>query len=189
MTDDRIRLATPDDREVVVATVVAAFERDPAFRYFFPDDATYAAEAGAFAGHLFDRRVGLGSVWVAGDAHATTLWVPPVAPTVDAPVPTTIPGVTPAAADRLDRYDAAVHPVMPAQPHWYLGIAATHPAHAGRRLARALIEVGRARAAADGVPAVLETTNADNVRLYQEAGWTVVAEALDAPLRTWVLVA
>ena len=29
------------DRAAVVATVVAAFAADPAFRYFFPDDDTY----------------------------------------------------------------------------------------------------------------------------------------------------
>jgi ribosomal protein S18 acetylase RimI-like enzyme len=186
--DDEIRIAAPADRDAVVATVVAAFEQDPAFRYFFPDDDTYVAEAGAFAASLFDRRVGLGTVWVAGDAHATNLWVPPVDPSVAASEEP-LPGVSPEAIARLDRYDDAVHPFLPPQPHWYLGIAATHPAHAGRRLGRALIEVGRDRAAADRVPAVLETTNADNVRLYERAGWTVLTEVPDAPLRTWVLVA
>src|SRR5262249_33449545 len=162
-------------------TVVAAFEQDPAFRFFFPDDASYATEAAAFAGYLFDRRVDLGTVWIAGDAHATTLWVPPTDPIAPAPEAPGLTGVSPAAAARLDAYDDAVHPALPPQPHWYLGIAATHPAHAGRRLARTLIDVGRERAAADGVAAVLETTNADNVRLYEQAGWSVLTEVPDAP--------
>ena len=188
MAVDQIRTATADDRDAVVATVVAAFEHDPAFRWFFPDDATYAAEATAFAGHLFDRRVGLGSVWIAGDAHATTLWVPPVDPSTTPPS-TPLVGVSPEAVARLDRYDGAVHPVLPPQPHWYLGIVATHPDHAGRALGRRLIEVGRARAGSDGVRSVLETTNPANVALYERAGWSVLAEVPDAPLRTWVLVA
>jgi ribosomal protein S18 acetylase RimI-like enzyme len=169
----------------VVATVVAAFEHDPAFRYFFPDDGSYAAEAEAFTGYLFDRRVGFGTVWVAGDAAATTLWVPPDAPAIEDPGPP----VSPAAAERLARYDEAVHRALPPRPHWYLGIVATHPDHAGRRLGRMLIDLGVARAHAAGVPAVLETTNPGNVALYEGAGWRVVAEVTDAPLPTWVLVA
>ena len=62
--DPSVRRATPADRDRVITTVVAAFVDDPAFRYFFPDDATYAGHAADFAGYLFDKRVRHGSVWL-----------------------------------------------------------------------------------------------------------------------------
>src|SRR4051794_6097136 len=52
-----IRAAIPADRERVVESVVAAFDQDPAFRYFFADASTFAEQAAAFAAYLFDKRV------------------------------------------------------------------------------------------------------------------------------------
>jgi GNAT superfamily N-acetyltransferase len=178
--------ATRADRPAVVATIVAAFVADPAFRYFFPDDATYPAHAALFAGHLFDRRVDLGTVWLAEDGGIVSLWEPPVpkdsvgtvGPALDLP---------PATRDRLARYDDAVHRLLPPQPYWYLGILATRPDLAGRRLGRRLLAAGVTTAHADGVPALLETVSPSNVELYRREGWEVVARSdgtghpMDAP--------
>jgi len=184
--------ATVADRPAVVATIVAAFANDPAFRFFFPDEATFDQYAAAFAGYLFDRRVHRGTVWIAAGGAVGALWE---APEPDVP---SAPSVT-AEAPRLDlpaaelrrirAYDAAVEAVLPTYPHWYLGVLATRPDHAGRGLGRRLMAHGVARAHADGVPAVLETMNPSNVDLYVRAGWQVYAEttAADVP-RTWVLV-
>jgi hypothetical protein len=76
--------ATGADRDRVVETVVAAFATDPAFRFFFPDDDTYAEHAGVFAGHLFDKRVDLGTVWIVDGGSAVAMWQPPIA-VADAP--------------------------------------------------------------------------------------------------------
>ncbi len=185
MVDLTPRPATPADREAVVATVVAAFVHDPAFRYFFPDDETYDAEATAFAGALFDARVGHGTVWMLPGAEAVSLWEPPAAAAI-APVLPPIP-VSEGAGRRIEAYEQAVHSAMTEEPHWYLGVLATHPDHAGQRLGRAMITPGVERAADDGVPAILETTNPANVELYQRAGWTVVADIDDGPLPIWIL--
>ncbi len=183
MVDPTPVTATPADRDAVVATVVAAFEHDPAFRYFFPEDDAYAAEAVAFTGALFDRRVGFGSVWMTSGAEAVSLWQPPIGdPSQHPPLP-----VSDAARARIEAYDHIVEAAITEDPHWYLGVLATHPDHAGQRLGRAMIQPGLERAAADGVPAILETTNPANVELYQRAGWTVVADVDDAPLPTWIL--
>lgn len=167
-----LRSATPADRESVVATVVAAFVADPAFRYFFPDPAAYPVEAAAFAGYLFDKRVRHGTVWVVEDGAAVSMWNPPSAAD-HRPAPLDLPAETQA---RIDTYDAVAATVLPAQskdPHWYLGVLATHPAHAGQRLGRAVMAAGLERAAADGLPAYLETTSARNVALYERSGWTL----------------
>ena len=188
--------ATPADRDAVVATVVAAFAADPAFRFFFPDDATYTDHAATYARHLFDKRVGNGTVWVLADGAVTALWDLPGEPAspgrtvvIDAGTPLGALDLPADVRARLDRFDAAVHAALPAYPHWYLGILATHPDYAGRRLGRRLMGAGVTSAHADGYPAVLETMNPSNVELYQRAGWELYGQtAADDVPTTWVLI-
>jgi ribosomal protein S18 acetylase RimI-like enzyme len=182
-----VRTATPADRDAVVATVVAAFVADPAFRYFFPDPATYETQAAAFAGYLFDKRVRHDTVWVVADGAAVSMWNPPSAAEHAQPPPLDVPAGTQA---RIDTYEAAAHTVLPVlseDPHWYLGVLATHPAQAGQRWGRLVMAAGLERAAADGLPAYLETTSASNVALYERSGWTVTATVPVATLDVRIL--
>lgn len=178
-----VSIATPGDRERVTATVVAAFVADPAFRYFFPDDALYEQNAAAFAGWLFDRRVATGTAWVADAGAAVALWDPP-SPTLTEAAPLLLPT---ADAARLAAYNDKVHDLIPTEPHWYLGVLATHPDHAGRRLGRTVMAAGLARAAEDGLTSVLETTNPDNLELYRRSGWDILDTAVVDGLRVWVM--
>jgi len=178
-----ITQATPADRDQVVRTVVAAFVADPAYRYFFPDDDTYEQYSTAFTRYLFDKRVGLGTVWIAAGGAVAALWDPP-----HAPQSTQAPELPVDVLARIASYDATVHPLLPTEPHWYLGVLATHPDHAGRRLGRAVMGAGVTTAHADGLPAYLETTNPSNVAMYEKAGWNVVGQADNGGPTTWVMV-
>jgi GNAT superfamily N-acetyltransferase len=183
--------ATPADRDRVVDTVVAAFHADPAFRFFFPDEDSYPAYAAQFTGYLFDRRVRLGTVWVALDGAVAALWDPPAnEAAADAPPGNGVAASLPAdVLERINRYDSAVHGMLPDEPHWYLGVLATRPDHAGRRFGRRLMAAGVTTAHAEGLPACLETTNPGNVELYRREGWEVLDHVAgrDVP-DTWVLV-
>jgi GNAT superfamily N-acetyltransferase len=164
-----VRVATVQDRDRVIETVVAAFEDDPALRFFFPDRDEYLSEAPAFVGHLFDHRVGLGTVWVVDGGSAVAMWNPPNAGYAEITA-----GLSTEALERLDRFDAAVHAALPAQPYWYLGLLATHPDHAGKQWGRLAMAEGLSRAEADGLAAVLETATETNVRIYTDRGWRVL---------------
>jgi hypothetical protein len=177
----QVRVASAADRPRVVDTVVAAFRADPAFQWFFRDPATFDRHATVFAGYLFDGRIDAGTVWVADAAAAVSMW--------DAPggwrnVPLDLPRDVQA---RLDRYGSVVHDLIPRTDHWYLGVLATHPDHAGRRLGRAVMAPGVRRAADEELPAYLETTNPVNVGIYRRSGWTVAAETSVDDLPVWVM--
>jgi GNAT superfamily N-acetyltransferase len=182
------RPATPADRARVVDTVVAAFDRDPAFRFFFDADG-FGDQAAAFVGALFDRRVTRDAVWVLDDGDAVAAWEPP--PGAGEP-----PGLATDAdlgllpepvRARLDAWDAAVHPLLPSGPHWYLGILATHPRRAGEGLGRVVVEPGLAAARAAGLEAWLETATAANVAMYERRGWRVRGSAEVAGVTATVL--
>ncbi|MET7946598.1 GNAT family N-acetyltransferase [Micromonospora sp. NPDC005324] len=194
MTAPEITIATPADRATVVDTLVAAFVKDPILRSLFPDEETYPRYAAAFFGHLFDRRVHRKSIWTIGGGASVALWDPPTGQPAagTAAVPAAahgVPEVSPYPPDVLARvqgYDDVVHDALPAFPFWYLGVLGTHPDSAGRGWGRAVMRAGLDRAAADGLPAILETSNPGNVELYRRAGWEVMS-FLPEPVPTWLM--
>ncbi|GLW35977.1 GNAT family N-acetyltransferase [Actinoplanes regularis] len=185
MTAPEIALATPADRTKIVSALVATFDKDPVLRWLFPDDDSYPEYAGLFFGHLFDKRVGRGAVWIAEGGNAVAIWEPPADGTV-APADGFEQRFPADVADRLRTYDEALHRLLPEQPYWYLGVLGTHPDHHGRRLGHAVMAEGLRRAAEAGLPAILETATEGNVAMYRRAGWEVVAST-DEPLPVWVL--
>ncbi|MEV0216660.1 GNAT family N-acetyltransferase [Micromonospora sp. NPDC050695] len=185
MTAPEITIATPADRHAVVGTLVAAFAEDPILRYLFPDEETYPRHAAVFFGHLFDKRVHRSSIWTIGGGAAVAVWEPPASG--DAAPDDGFDGRFPAdVLARVQGYDEAVHAALPAYPFWYLGVLGTHPDSAGRGWGRAVMRAGLERAAADGLPAILETSEPGNVELYRRAGWEVLG-SLSEPKPTWIM--
>jgi GNAT superfamily N-acetyltransferase len=176
-----VRLATPGDRERVVGSLTAAFVADPVLRYLFPSDAEFRTGAPVFFGALFDKRVRSGTVWVADDGSAASLWDAP-----DGAGSSDLSGLGAGALSRLNQYDAAIHGALPRIPFWYLGVLGTHPDAAGRGLGRAVMAAGIAAAAESGLPCVLETSKPENLEYYARHGWQVT-DVVDAPVRTWIL--
>lgn len=172
----------------MIATVVAAFEHDPAFRFFFPDHSDYLGQASTFVGYLFDKRVRHQTVWMTDGAEAVALWSPPGAGPHAAESGAAQPAelraamlaaIGPAAAERLQRYDAEVDGGLPRdEPYWYLGILALHPNRRGSGLARRVMDESVDYVQQDQGTAYLETTNSANVAYYQRHGWTLT-ETID----------
>ncbi|WP_185755382.1 N-acetyltransferase [Micromonospora sp. A202] len=183
MTAPEITIATPADRRAVVDTLVAAFVKDPVLRHLFPDDETYPEYAATFFGNLFDKRVHRSSIWTIAGGASVAIWEPPAEPAAGHTTPARYPADVQA---RVQSYDDAVHAALPAFPFWYLGVLGTHPDSAGRGWGRAVMRAGLERAAADGLPAILETSKPGNVELYRRAGWEVVG-SMSEPVPTWVM--
>ena len=191
VTGPEITVATPADRPRAIGSLVAAFAGDPVLRYLFPEDATYPRYAAAFFGHLFDKRVHQETIWTIGHGASVAMWDAPAvrdATTVrEGPPDGGLAVRLPAdALARVDAYDEAVRAALPTIPFWYLGVLGTHPDHAGRRWGRAVMAAGLRRAAAEGLPAMLETSNPANVDVYRRAGWEVVLVVAE-PLPIWIM--
>ncbi|MEW1588287.1 GNAT family N-acetyltransferase [Micromonospora vinacea] len=186
MTTPEITIATPADRDAVVGSLVAAFVKDPVLRHLFPDEETYPRYAAAFFGHLFDKRVHRSSIWTIGGGASVAIWEPPAGSLTGSPEVGLADHYPADVLARVQGYDDTVHAALPTYPFWYLGVLGTHPDSAGRGWGRAVMRAGLARAAADGLPAILETSNPGNVELYRRAGWEVVG-TLSEPVPTWIM--
>jgi len=186
VTAPEISLASPQDRDRVLGSLVAAFVNDPVLRHLFPDEQTYPTFAAAFFGSLFDKRVRQETIWTIGAGASVAMWDGPSAG--DGPPDDALAALLPAEAlARVSAYNAAVHAALPTTPFWYLGVLGTDPEHSGRRWGRAVMQAGLRRAAADGLPAILETSNPANVEVYRRAGWEVAAVVPADPLTVWIM--
>ncbi|MGC9666081.1 GNAT family N-acetyltransferase [Planosporangium sp. 12N6] len=186
MTVPEITVATPADRGRAINSLVAAFVNDPVLRYLFPDDATYPRYAAVFFGHLFDKRVRQGTIWTIGHGASVAMWEDPAAEH-GSPADTRAAHLPAAEMARVNAYDQAVHAALPTTPFWYLGVLGTHPDHAGRRWGHTLMSTGLRRAATEGLPAMLETSNPANVEVYRRAGWEVAHVVTTEPLTIWIM--
>lgn len=176
-----VRVATPADRTAVVETIVAAFRTDPAWGFFLGP--RYELLAPLFAGALFDKRVGRGTVWMTPDAGSVALWDGPGGPDPAHVASAWAPFdavAGPAEQDRVAAYDAAVEQAHPDGPFWYLGVLATRPDAQGRGGATAVLQPGLTAADTVGLPACLETSTADNREFYARRGFTDVTQ-VDCP--------
>jgi ribosomal protein S18 acetylase RimI-like enzyme len=178
-----ITVAGAEDRQNIVDALVAAFVKDPVLRHLFPGDDTYPRYAAAFFGRSFDKRVHRRTVWTIDSGAATAIWEPPGTTCTGDDLAAILPAD---ALQRIRQYDDVVHAALPADPFWYLGVLGTHPDHTGRRWAQAVMHAGLDRAAADGLHAVLETSNPANVEFYRHAGWRVTREIAE-PLPIWIM--
>jgi GNAT superfamily N-acetyltransferase len=186
-----IRRASSPERPKVVATVTAAFLGDPAWGFLLGDD--YERLAPEFAGVLFDLRVPHGNVWVSDDLASVAMWERPNG--ADDPPQRTeevwarysmLAGEQ--ARERLLAYRDAVAAAASADPHWYLGVLATHPARQGEGLASAVLAPVLDEADRTGVACCLETSTEANRRFYARRGFTeATAVALpDGPPTWWM---
>jgi ribosomal protein S18 acetylase RimI-like enzyme len=73
--------------------------------------------------------------------------------------------------DRFEALDELFDKHHPAEAHWHLAFLAAHPDHQERGLGSALMRRTHDELDAAGVPAYLEATNENNVRLYRRHGY------------------
>jgi GNAT superfamily N-acetyltransferase len=82
------------------------------------------------------------------------------------------------AWDRLASYNDALAAVCPADPYWYLGVLATHPARQGEGLATAVLTPILDEADRLGIACCLETSTMKNRRFYERRGFTHATEII-----------
>ena len=185
-----VRDARPDEIDAVIALLDVAFERDPFVGWLTRND----ARARRRYVTLVTRRLiaPRGRIFVDDSLRAVALWMPPGGwnlplGTQLAMLPTLARVVGVRRLFRIAKVSAAIEEGRPAA-HWYLALVGTSPTARGTGLGSAVVEAGLALARADGVPALLETSNAANVRWYERFGFAIRRrlDPPDAP-RVWTL--
>jgi GNAT superfamily N-acetyltransferase len=180
-TDPVIRRAAAGERAGVVASVAAAFRKDPGWTFLLGEE--YERLVTHFAGALFDVRVASQNVWVTDDLAAVAMWDSPGKRDEPRGHAESVWASYRATAGeevfgRLSKYNEAVAASSPAGVHWYLGVLATHPRHQRQGLATAVLAPILDEADRLGLACCLETSTADNRRFYELRGFTEATDIL-----------
>jgi GNAT superfamily N-acetyltransferase len=169
------RPATAADLDALVRTATSAFLDDPVWSWVFPDPGSRPR----FLESLWRLYVGSslrqGGLWMTPGAEAVTVWIPPggaeLAPEeaerMDALLTEARGAEVGLVRQLLDSFDSH----HPHEPHYYLSLFATDPAHRGKGMGMSLLTRDLARIDAEGAPAYLESSNARNDRRYQSVGF------------------
>ena len=171
------RPATAEDVGPLVATVAAAFARDPTWEWAVGGSGPEQLEAVAkFWRVLVAGALPHGWVWQLPGAAAMSVWLPPGAPELleadaanfDDFVASTFGSASGRVQEIVNRFDEA-RPY--AVEHFYLSLLATHPDHRGKRLGMQLLASNLARIDELGLPTYLESTNPSNLARYGSLGF------------------
>ena len=119
-------------------------------------------------------------LWEAGDALGAAGWVPPDGlHGLDQALVRMVDEVA-GDAEKCQTFWTWMESMKPQEPMWHLEHVGVDPDHQGGGIGSALVRLGLARAAEDGIPAYVEAANPRNVPLYERLGFKVIAEA-DVP--------
>ncbi|TXN31876.1 GNAT family N-acetyltransferase [Lacisediminihabitans profunda] len=173
------RVATPQDRDVVVAILVSAFYDDPTWSWAFPNPALRSEQHARLWGLFVDGALRYPWVWLGQGDTAASVWIPPDGTDLSHEQEATL---EPSIVEMLGA-DAA--PVLEALglferahprdvPHFFLSLLGTRVEHRGRGHGLALLAANLRRIDELGMPAYLEASNPANVALYARYGFDVI---------------
>jgi ribosomal protein S18 acetylase RimI-like enzyme len=187
------RVATAADLAAVTRTISRAFHDDPTWSWAFPD-ASRRQEQYAVWWQLFVAgAMRYPWVFMTDGAEVASVWIPPGGTELSDEAEDGLEQlledlIGPRAADVIEllaRFEAA-HPHE--EPHFYLSLLGTDPAHAGRGLGMALLAENLERIDREGMAAYLESSNPANNHRYERHGFAKVGEfyppGSDVPVTT-----
>ena len=167
-----VRTLTADEQQSAIDTLVLAFAADPVARWNWPSTDVYMSAFPelilAFGGAAFVNH----SAHATHDFGAVALWLPPGTHPDEEALGSlserTV--VEPRLSEAAVIFEemAACHPP---EPHWYLPLIGTDPAHQGQGHGTTLLAFALAECDRQHLPAYLESTNPRNVSLYQRHGF------------------
>ena len=174
------RVAAAQDLDAVVEIMTFAFAEDPVWGRSLRKPGGQPEEMADFWRLWIQGALRYPWVWLWNEGEAASLWIPP--------------GGTEMSGDQEEEFArlatsrlgyggaAALSDVMAAfdanhshdEPHYYLSLLATHPAHRGRGAGMALLSDNLARVDAEGMPSYLESSNPANDHRYARLGFEPV---------------
>lgn len=142
--DFSARRAGPSDRDLVTTIVTLAFAQDPLWSWAMRRDDGLTDHHAAFWRLYVDGAGRYPWTWLSSGGEATSIWIPPQGSELSAVQEERLSELATKqlgsnAADYLDllsRFDEA-HPR--AEPHYYLTLLGTHPAHRGKGIGMRLL--------------------------------------------------
>jgi len=176
------RVATGADLNTVVEILTLAFADDPVWGPTLRKPGEPADGAADFWVLWVQGALRYPWVWLWNDGEAASVWIPPGGTEMSAGQEEAFEALAVSrlgddAAAHLTRVMAAFDANHPhAEPHYYLSLLGTHPAHRGRGAGMALLANNLARIDGGGMAAYLESSNPANDHRYARVGFEPIGQ-------------
>lgn len=171
------RVAVATDLETVTEVMTLAFAEDPVWGQALRRPGGPLEEMTDFWRLWIGGALRYPWVWLWNEGAAASVWIPPAGTEMSADQGVqfnrlAISRLGDSGAAYLERVMAlfdANHPH--GEPHYYLSLLATHPAHRGNGVGMALLADNLAQIDGEGMPAYLESSNPANDHRYERLGF------------------
>ncbi len=188
-----VRKASETEVDALAGVLGRAFLDDPVASFTFPAERRRVrALPRFFALELRHQYMSDAEVYTNEDLTGAALWSPPGKPRPGLGALIGLLPMVPYLGMRVGkvlRMLTSIEARHPREPHFYLGVLGTEPAHQGRGIGSALLEPVLSRCDLEGIPAYLESSKERNVPFYARHGFAVTEE-LDVPgggPRLWLM--
>ena len=170
-----LRIAGPEDIDIIADTVADSFQHMPVIAYLVPDQARRWKVSRAWYRLYIEHALsGAGQVVMTEDGAAVAVWFDRTGEVTEpddyAKRLADLAGDDLWRFQHLDKQMDDNHPH--GEPHWHLLFLATHPAKQSQGLGSALMAYTHRQLDADGIAAYLEATSTQNQQLYHRHGYT-----------------
>jgi ribosomal protein S18 acetylase RimI-like enzyme len=174
-----MRPATRADFPYLANVLMRAFATDPFHLWLFPDESIRRESQLRLFAQVLPIYERYGVVYTTDDRSGAALWDPPrdggpSLKELGAFVVHVLP-VFGLRALRIAQGMAPMAAMHPKEPHWYLSILGTDPAHQRSGVGAALLRPVLERCDKEGTAAYLEASRIENVPYYERFGFEVVA--------------
>jgi len=174
-SDVWVQTAGINDQLRLAATLSLAFGADPAVRWMYPEPERYLAYFPEFVTAFGGRAFECGTAHFIGDVQAAALWLPPGVEPDEGALMSLFKRTAPepqqevlfAIFEQMGNYH-------PHEPHWYLPLIGVDPVQQRRGYGSILLEHTLRACDQDSLPAYLESSNPQNIPLYQRHGFEVL---------------
>ena len=169
------RRGTPADAPLITRIIALAFAADPVWGPSLARLDVRAGEPAASWRPFVDGALRYPSTWLTGGGEAVAIWIPPGCPSMtpeqDSQVREFVTEhLGPAASDCITLLDR-LHGSHPTEPHYFLTLLGTRPAHRGRGLGMRLLARNLDLIDAEHQGGYLESSNPANDAGYASLGF------------------
>lgn len=176
----RLREVGASDFAAVTRALSLAFEDDPVMAFLFPDARSRRRRLRGFYRVVVPLIAEHGVVLADDALRAAAVWQAPAPPRprrwgrihIGLRMLASLRG----AVGRANALNGTIRPAHLREPHWYLALVGTEPAHQGRGLGSALLGPVLERCDREATPAYLESSKPENVPFYERHGFEVTRE-------------
>ena len=173
----RVRPATQGDVRSAIQVLVLGFSTDPVARWCWPEPDLYIEAMADFADAYGGKAFEAGTGYLVDECRGSALWLPPGIEPDDARIEEVVGRTMPES--KQEALGGALQELAsfhPENPHWFLPLIAVDVAWQGKGLGSALMKYAVAKCDEDETSAYLESSNPQNISLYERYGFEVIGE-------------